>query len=126
MAKDLHKDKLEQFVLLKGLPGGSQRKVVLTPASYELLLKFAERKKDSNDDWLEIKPKNFNASERQYDINDYNEIKRLLIAILDGIFGKENWTRSHHLNPLKNSLFEMSEKRERKIRLAVPPENISF
>lgn len=120
------KGKIEQIVLLKGLPGGSERKVVLTPALYELLLKFAERKIGSNDDWLEIKPKNFDVSEKQYDINDYNEIKRLLIAILDGIFGKENWTRDHHHNPLKNALFEMSEKRERKIRLAIPAENITL
>ncbi len=117
--------KLEQFVLLKGLPGGSERKVLLTPASYELFLRFATRKKTHKDDWLEIKPKNFDSA-KSYDINDYNEIKRLLIALLDGIFGKENWTRDHHLQPLKDTLFEMSEKRERKIRLAVPPRNLSM
>ncbi len=117
--------KLEQFVLLKGLPGGTERKVLLTPALYELFLKFAIRKKEDIDNWLEIKPKNFDSA-KSYDINDYNEIKRLLVALLDGIFGKENWTRDHHLQPLKNTLFEMSEKRERKIRLAVPSENISL
>ncbi len=117
--------KLEQSVLLKGLPGATGRKVILTPALYELFLKFASRKKENKEDWLEIKPKNFDV-EKSYDINDYNEIKRLLIALLDGIFGKENWTRDHHLIPLKNSLFEMSEKRERKIRLALPPQNISL
>ncbi len=119
------KGKLEQFVLLKGLPGGSERKVLLTPALFELFLKFAQNKKDHIDDWLEIKPKNFDTN-KSYDINDYNEIKRLLVAILDGIFGKENWTRDHHLQPLKNTLFEMSEKRERKIRLALPSSNISY
>lgn len=120
------KGKLALVVLLKGLPGGSERKIVLTPALYELFLKFAERKKNSNDNWLEMKPKNFDVSDKSYDINDYNEIKRLLIALLDGIFGKENWTRDHHLLPLKSALFEMSEKRERKIRLALPPENIDL
>ena len=119
------KGKLEQFVLLKGLPGGSERKVLLTPALYELFLKFAVNKKENRDNWLEIKPKNFETS-RSYDINDYNEIKRLLVALLDGIFGKENWTRDHHLQPLKKSFFEMSEKRKRKIRLALPASNISY
>ena len=118
------KDKFEQLVFLKGLPGGKERKVKLTPALFELFLKFAKRKKEEGD-WLEIKPKNFDLS-KTYDINDHNEIKRLLIALLDGIFGKENWTRDHHLNPLKNTLFEMSEKRERRIRLALPPENIDL
>ena len=122
--KKNEKDKFERFVLLKGLPGGNERKVLLTPALFELFLKFAKRKKDSENSWLEIKPKNFDASDKNYDIKDYNEIKRLLVALLDGIFGKENWTKDHHLNPLKNTLFEMSEKRERKIRLAIPKENI--
>ena len=115
--------KLNRCVLLKGLPGETERKVVLTPALYELFLKFAQRKKNDNE-WLEIKPKNFEGFEKEFDIKDYNEIKRLLIALLDGIFGKENWTRDQHLNPLKNILFEMSEKRERKIRLAIPKDNI--
>ena len=116
--------KQEQFVLLKGMPGDSKRKVSLTPALYELFLKFAERKKNVSDDWLEIKPKSYDGSEKKYDIKDYNEIKRLLVALLDGLFGKENWTQDHHLKPLKDMLFEMSEKRERKIRLAIPAENI--
>lgn len=115
-----------QFVLLKGFPGNSERKVILTPALFELFLKFAERKKNDPDNWLEIKPKNFEASKKEFDINDHNEIKRLLVALLDGLFGKENWTQDHHLKPLRNSLFEMSEKRERKIRLAIPAENISL
>ncbi len=119
------KDKIEQFVFLKGLPGGNERKVQLTPALFDLFLKFATRKKEQKEDWLEIKPKNFDVS-KTYDINDHNEIKRLLVALLDGVFGKENWTRDHHLNPLKNTLFEMSEKRERRIRLALPPENIDL
>ena len=116
--------KIERFVFLKGLPGDSNRKVILTPALYELFLTFAKRKKNGVENWLEIKPKNYKGSEKQFDINDYNEIKRLLSALLDGLFGKENWTQDHHLKPLKNMLFEMSEKRKRKIRLAIPPENI--
>lgn len=115
--------KYEQYVFLKGLPGNNKRKVKLTPASYELFLKFALKRK-SGDDWLEIKPKSYKTEANNYDINDYNEVKRLLTSLLDGMFGKQNWTDTHHLNPLKNTLFEMSEKRDRKIRLIVPIENI--
>ena len=115
--------KYEQHVFLKGLPGNSKRKVRLTPASYELFLKFAHRRKTGKD-WLEIKPKSYKVSENNFDINDYNEVKRLLISLLDGMFGKQNWTDTHHLNPLKNTLFEMSERRDRKIRLILPIVNI--
>ena len=75
------------------------------------------------DDWLEIKPKNFDVS-KDYDINDHNELKRLLEALLNGLFGKKNWTKDKHYEPLKTTLFEMSENRERKIRLRIPKENI--
>ena len=118
--------KKERSVELKGFPGDSERKVVLSPVSFDLLYKFAERKKNGADDWLEIKPKNFEGSSKEYDIKDHNEIKRLLLALLDGLFGKDNWSQEHHRKPLKNSLFEMSEKRERKIRLAILSENISL
>lgn len=117
-------NKFENYVVIKGLPA-SERKIKLTPASYGLFLKFAEKKHADTDDWLEIKPKNFDVA-KTYDINDYNEIKRLLNSLLDGIFGKENWTKSQHFDPLKNTLFEFSEKRERKIRLSIPSENISL
>ena len=115
--------KYEHCVSLRGLPGNNKRKVKLTPASYELFLKFADKRR-SEDDWLEIKPKSYKTTENKFDINDYNEVKRLLVSLLDGMFGKENWTNTHHLNPLKNTLFEMSEKRDRKIRLILPIENI--
>ncbi|MGB6151769.1 MAG: hypothetical protein WBG48_07240 [Pricia sp.] len=120
------KGKVERSVLVRGLPGDAKRKIILTPALYELFLTFAKRKKNGGENWLEIKPKSFKGDAKQFDINDYNEIKRLLSALLDGLFGKENWTRDYHLKPLKNMLFEMSEKRKRKIRLAVPPENINL
>ena len=117
--------KVQLKVFIKGLPGGNEREVLLTPALYQLLFEFARRKKEGVDPWLEIKPKNFDRS-KTYDINDHNEIKRLLSALLDGVFGKENWTRDHHQIPLKNALFEMSEKRERRIQLALPAENIKL
>lgn len=118
-------DTKTHYVVLHGFPGPEERKIILTPALFQLFLKFAERKKNNEDGWLEIKPKNFEVS-KNYDINDYNEIKRLLVALLDGLFGKNSWTVDLHLNPLKNTLFERSNKRERKIRLASPPENISL
>lgn len=118
-------DKMTYHVYIKGLPGKNEREVRLTPALYQLLFEFARRKKEGIDAWLEIKPKNFDRS-TSYDINDHNEIKRLTIALLDGIFGKENWTRDQHQNPLKSTLFEMSVKRERRIRLAIPAENIEL
>jgi len=115
--------KYEHIVSLKGLPGKNKRRIKLTRASYELFLKFAQKRK-SGEDWLEIKPKSYKTTENNFDINDYNEVKRLLVSLLDGMFGKQNWTDTHHLNPLKNTLFEMSERRDRKIRLVVPIENI--
>ena len=117
--------KIEHLVYLKGFPGGDKRKVKLTPSLFELLYEFASRKSSDNE-WLEIKPKNFSESTKTFDIKDYNQIKRLLNALLDGIFGADNWTTEHHLNPLKTSLLEMSERRDRKIRLKIPKENISL
>ncbi|WP_299887389.1 hypothetical protein [uncultured Lacinutrix sp.] len=118
--------KYVNHVFFKGFPGLETRKVKLTPALFELFEKFAKRRIEDEDNWLEIKPKNFNLGNRTFDINDYNEVKRLLTALLDGLFGKDNWTAEHHLNPLKSTLFEMSEKRDRKIRLKIPKENISI
>ncbi|WP_299767447.1 hypothetical protein [uncultured Dokdonia sp.] len=117
--------KIEHLIFLKGFPGTEKRKVKLTPALFELFLKFAQRKHSEND-WLEIKPKNFSMSNKTFDINDYNQVKRLLVAILDGVFGKDSWTVDHHLNPLKTTLFEMSEKRDRKVRLKIHSKNISL
>ncbi|WP_281540613.1 hypothetical protein [Maribacter aestuarii] len=124
--KDKSNGRRHKSVILQGISGNDKRRIQLTPTIFSLLYKFAENKKSPRDGWLEIKPKNFDGSRKIYDINDYNEIKRLLFTLLDGLFGKGNWTREHHLNPLKEILFEMSEKRERKIRLAIPSENITL
>ncbi|GMN09327.1 hypothetical protein MTsPCn9_02170 [Croceitalea sp. MTPC9] len=125
--KTIKKDsKIERWVFLEGLPGRLKSEVKLSNASFELLKRFAESRKLSPESWLEIKPKHHAIKERAYDINDYNEVKRLLIALVDGLFGKGNWTNEHHLLPLKNTLFELSEKRERKIRLSIPPDNITL
>lgn len=118
--------RLAHMVNIKGLPGSEERRITLTPTTFDLLLAFAKKRLGAEDDWLEIKPKGETRSNRVYDINDYNEIRRLLTALLDGIFGKNNWARNQHLVPLKDQLFELSSKRERKIRLAIPPENIAI
>ena len=110
-------------VTFKGFPGNGDRSVQLTPALHRLFKTFAEQKMGTSEGWLEIKPKNFDTK-KSYDINDHNELKRLMEALLDGLFGKKNWTKDMHFTPLKNTLFEMSENRERKIRLLLPKENI--
>ncbi len=118
--------KFQHLVHIKGMPGKEERVVSLTPTMFNLFHKFADKKIGADEDWLEIKPKSDARSEKMYDISDHNQIKRLLISLLDGIFGKGAWSTDQHLKPLKTTLFEMSEKRERKIRLRVPAENISL
>ena len=118
------KDKVVRTVSLGGFAGKGQREVQLTNSQFELLHRFASLQKLGEENWLEIKPKNNPSKSKRYDIGDYNEVKRLLMALLDGLFGKGNWTKEQHLSPLKHSLFELSEKRERKIRLRLHPGNI--
>ena len=118
--------KVERSVSFGGFLGSGDRKIPLTASQYELFHRFAKLKKIGDDDWLEIRPKNYPDKNKAYDIGDYNEIKRLLLSILDGLFGKGNWTKAQHLNPLKEALFELSKKRERKIRLRLPSNNIKL
>ncbi|NKI32798.1 hypothetical protein HCU67_12650 [Muricauda sp. DJ-13] len=119
-------DKVERWVSIGGFRGKGNRKVQLTGAQFELFNQFAELRKNEPEEWLEIRPKNNPSKNKRYDIGDYNEIKRLLFSLLDGLFGRGNWTKEQHLNPLKDSLFELSKKRERKIRLRIPPNNINL
>jgi hypothetical protein len=118
--------KFENRVTVNGMSTGGEKTLLLTPAMYDLLLKFAKRKVANGEDWLEIKPKSNPSPNKTYDINDHNEIKRLMTALLDGVFGKGTWTKENHEQPLKATLFELSENRERKIRLAIPIENITL
>ncbi|MEM8888680.1 MAG: hypothetical protein AAGD28_11910, partial [Bacteroidota bacterium] len=108
-----------------GIGKSAEKTIPLSPTLYKLLLLFAQRKQEG-EEWLEIKPKADSRPEKTYDIQDHNEIKRLMIALLDGLFGKGNWTKNLHEHPLRTALFEMSEKRERKIRLKLPSSNISI
>ncbi len=117
--------RLDEQVQLNGIPGKSNLVFKLTPALHDLLKKFAQRKCDGNQ-WLEIKPKNDQRSGKSYDIQDHNQIKRLIHAMLDNIFGVGSWTKKQHATPLRLALFELSDKRERKIKLTIPTDNISF
>ncbi len=114
-----------QSVTFTGLPGRKEREVSLTPGVYDLFYAFAKAKKSENN-WLELKPKKDKRSVREYDIQDYNQVKRILISILDGLYGKDNWSKETHMEPLKTTLFETSSQRERKIKLKVPEENITI
>ncbi|PHI18842.1 hypothetical protein CEQ90_15955 [Lewinellaceae bacterium SD302] len=100
----------------------------LSPAAYELLHTFVERRlrEDPAGGWLEIKPKQGSRGERQYDINDHNQIKRLVTNIADGIYGKGHWTKELHFDPLRSALFESSASQDRRIRLAIPGERVSL
>ncbi len=117
------KGRYEHKVLIQGIPGIESKEARLTKAPFDLLETFVERSR-SGVPWLEIKPKSDPRSNKSYDIQDYNEIKRLVDCLLDGIYQKNNWVQDKHALPLRNALFEMSENRDRKIRLRVPSENI--
>ena len=117
--------KSENKLSISGVNGDyNNSDVILTDTYFKLLDKFVTRK-IQGDGWLEIKPKNDPRSGKVYDITDHNQLKRLLHAILDSLYGKGNWTKEQHLNPLRKAFFEMSEKRERKVRLAIDREQIS-
>jgi len=117
--------KFYHIVKLSGFPNRENIDLKLTPANFNLFKLFAQRKMETDNEWLEIKPKSDTRTGKEYDIKDHNEIKRMTHSILDGVFGKQMWTKEQHEAPLKTALFEMSEKRERKIRLKVPAGNIS-
>lgn len=83
---------------------------------WSLLNLFIERKISDNP-WLEIKPKNDNRSGKVYEITDYNQIKRLIKSLLDGMYGKGNWSAEIHGQPLKELLLEKSETKPRLFKL---------
>ena len=118
--------RFEHFVKLNGFADKTEQEIRLSPANYNLLKTFAERRVGPESDWLEIKPKAETRTGKIYDIKDHNEIKRMVHSVLDGLFGKQKWTKEQHEVPLKSTLFEMSEKRERKIRLKIPVSNITI
>lgn len=111
---------------LRGLNGSKEYLIDLSNKNFDLMTKFMSEKIADGEGWLEIKPKSDARSGKMYDINDHNEVKRLLVSILDGIYGKGLWTKAEHEVPLKSILFEMSSQRERKIRLSIPSSNMEM
>ncbi|MEM1219897.1 MAG: hypothetical protein AAGH79_13345 [Bacteroidota bacterium] len=111
---------------LQGFPGGKERTIQLSPSHYELLLRFAHRRVHDPDGWLEIKPKSESRSGKQYDIQDHNEVKRLMVGILNGLFGKGSWSEQQHFVPLKTTFLESAPDQARKVRLRIPRANISL
>lgn len=94
----------------------------LTETYYNILKQFvAKRRENQRGGWLEIKPKNESRDGKTYDIQDYNQIKRLLHAILDGIYGKNKWNHELHYESLKEHLLERSEDAARLVRLKYMP-----
>lgn len=90
----------------------------LTETYYNILEQFVTKKKENQQGgWLEIKPKNESRDGKTYDIQDYNQIKRLLHAILDGVYGKNQWNQELHYESLKDQLLERSEEAARLVRL---------
>lgn len=122
ISKVTSSDKVSRLLRINGIPGKKDLHIPLTQGQFELMDLFIKSKLD-NDKWLEIKPKS-ELRNKNYAIKDYNEIKRLTSAILDGIFGKSNWTKETHEQALKDILLEFPAKRERKIRLRIPAANI--
>lgn len=108
---------------IKGLNGAKEHIIDISDKNFDLMSRFIS-KRIEEDGWLEIKPKSDSRSGKLFDINDHNEIKRLVAAILDGIYGKGLWSRVEHEVPLKSILFEMSSQRERKIRLLISAANL--
>ncbi len=114
----------ERRVSLSGFRQNNTAPVRLTPALHDLLSRFAARRTDEDateGGWLEIKPKHEGRRGRSYDIRDHNEVRRLLHALLDGLYGAGHWAREQHELPLRETLFETDEARPRMIRLALPP-----
>lgn len=111
---------------IKGINDGNEIVIDLSHKNFDLLSTFMSKKINDGEGWLEIKPKSDSRTGKQFDINDYNEIKRLISSILDGIYGKGLWSKTEHELPFKSILFEMSSQRERKIRLQVPTSNLEI
>jgi len=117
--------KMSNVVELSGFGLDKSKSISLTHSSYSLLKLFSDRLV-SKENWLEIKPKNNGRTRNVYDINDHIEIRRLLHQLLDGLYGKNNWSKEKHEIPLRAELFKISDNRDRKIMLAIPASNISF
>lgn len=99
--------------------GSKKIQVNLGDSYFALLGTFVQKKKHPVDEgWLEIKPKNDHRSGKTYEIQDHNQIKRLLQQMLNTMYGKSNWSNDIQGIALRNKLFEKSTKHPRLIRLS--------
>jgi len=126
LSRSVQDGKEVRQLTLQGFSGAQERTLLLSPSHYELLLRFAHRRVHDPDGWLEIKPKSESRSGKQYDIQDHNEVKRLLVGILNGLFGKGSWSEQQHFVPLKTTFLESAPDQARKVRLRIPRANISL
>lgn len=112
--------KLEYLSLLSLPAFAFQQEISFTEKPFQLLLRFAEKRKMGGPDggWLEIQPKT--AVKRDYDIKDYNEIGRIIDTILPNIADLQSPPIDK--TALKEMLFEYGKSR--RIRLRVAPEDI--
>ncbi|MEL6717354.1 MAG: hypothetical protein AAFP82_01425 [Bacteroidota bacterium] len=117
---------IERKVLLNGYPNTMNNQLALSRAPFELLLRFAQRKVEDKEAWLIIKAKNDKRNNTNFDISDHNQVKRIITALLDQLHGRGNWTTEQHYTPFRNALFELSSEKERRIRLAIPQEQIDL
>ncbi len=113
-------------VIISGIPGLKPKPIKLTNSNYDLLYTFAERKINDAEGWLEIKPKENRNLKKTFDINDHNNIKRLTTSLLNGLFGESLWSKEQHYIPFKKAFFEVSDKRERKIRIRLSKHHIDL
>jgi len=120
------KHRYEYKAQIGGISVDADPEIKLSSTAFDLLSKFGNARLHDDEGWLEIKAKGETRKSKTYDINDYNEIKRLMKAMLDGLFGEGAWSAVNHEQPLKAALFEMSKKRDRKIRLRIPKERIEI
>ena len=112
-------------VWIKGINKEVFQKILLTRKKYELLYSFAAKKKASpKEGWLTIKPQGEKRTAKVYDIQEHKEYLRIVETLLDATYGKSNWTKDLHEKPLIDALF--SKPGNRKIRLAIPAENIEI
>ncbi len=112
--------KMEYNVILTVRPFFQTTKLSLTEKNYQLLRTFADRRREEGPTggWLEIQPKSSNR--KDYDINDYNEINRLLDNLLQSA---QSASTSEQKKQLKDVLFEYGK--QRRIRLRMAGQNIT-
>lgn len=112
--------KLEYLSVLSIPALAYQQEISFTEKPFQLLLRFAEKRKEEgvNGGWLEIQPKT--AVKRDYDIKDYNEIGRIIDTILPNLGDLQSPPLDKTV--LKEVLFEYGKSR--RIRLRVAPEDI--